>query len=758
MITKNKEVSSKDLIIYLLIFIGVVLLIVPEDITKINIVGKTIAMVRIIGLNSPYFDHGIGNYTIYQNDSFFFDVNCSDIDIDDLRSYSTNFTGFDIDNTTGIINKTLVNSSTLVFNQSFVDNNTIEINCTDSYGMHASSIFVLEILDINEAPVLSYIGPQIATEGSLFLLDIDATDPENDILLFNDTTTLFQIGNLSGVINFTPSIDQIGNYTINISVYDGEFYDYEVISFKIVRGPYCGDSFCGSEESCANCSNDCGSCPAYPATKAEQQEAEAPAAVQSGGGVREAYYQCQEKWECSDWSVCSLEGYRARTCIDINNCGITKSKPPEMEECVYQPTCFDGMQNGGETGIDCGGSCEPCLVANCFDGIQNCHDNLCEEGIDCGGSCEPCEAEFAKIPAIEIPGILKLPREFPWLLILLIAILLTMTITGDQIHLKKIKKKEFEQYKESMRKYRPIRRKIYKFVLNIIIITSIASLYIYYFSNDAMSMIKFVWFPILLIVLTPICVSYAISRYTYYDYMKSRKEEKLKETHKRELLQLVKIENELLFNLEMKLKKNIYDCAAGHKFDSNTKLYSEVNPIYGDLSILGRKREERIDLLKMPSRIVDKTINLIESETLKKAAKDFPEFMAIINILKYIEDNKDMDTTDKEDELLEEIEEISLPYMKTVLTSKREYIHLYNDLVELYEYYTEKHKELTEKDEDAVSIERKFTDKIKGIAKKADIMKAIQENPLFASMYNTMVDLFNHYVKKMELRKAIKGL
>ena len=54
------------------------------------------------------------------------------------------------------------------------------------------------------------------------------------------------------------------------------------------------------------------------------------------------------------------------------------------------PTCNDGVQNGDETGIDCGGSCEPCeTVPTCNDGIQNGD----ETGVDCGGSCAPCEPE-----------------------------------------------------------------------------------------------------------------------------------------------------------------------------------------------------------------------------------------------------------------------------------------------------------------------------------------------------------------------------
>ncbi|NJN78333.1 MAG: right-handed parallel beta-helix repeat-containing protein [Saprospiraceae bacterium] len=72
-------------------------------------------------------------------------------------------------------------------------------------------------------------------------------------------------------------------------------------------------------------------------------------------------------------------------------------------------TCFDGLKNGDEMGIDCGGKCSPCAngctdsnahnynatattddgtCETCSDGIQNGD----ETRIDCGGSCAPCAA------------------------------------------------------------------------------------------------------------------------------------------------------------------------------------------------------------------------------------------------------------------------------------------------------------------------------------------------------------------------------
>ncbi len=50
-------------------------------------------------------------------------------------------------------------------------------------------------------------------------------------------------------------------------------------------------------------------------------------------------------------------------------------------------TCSDGIQNQGETGVDCGGPCPACAAApTCSDGIQN----QGETGIDCGGPCAAC--------------------------------------------------------------------------------------------------------------------------------------------------------------------------------------------------------------------------------------------------------------------------------------------------------------------------------------------------------------------------------
>lgn len=72
--------------------------------------------------------------------------------------------------------------------------------------------------------------------------------------------------------------------------------------------------------------------------------------------------QCKENWLCSEWSVCSIDSMQNRTCEDLERCQTTHYRPVLEQPCVYNPTCDDGVKNGNETGIDCGGECKPCLT------------------------------------------------------------------------------------------------------------------------------------------------------------------------------------------------------------------------------------------------------------------------------------------------------------------------------------------------------------------------------------------------------------
>ena len=84
---------------------------------------------------------------------------------------------------------------------------------------------------------------------------------------------------------------------------------------------------------------------------------EAVAAGKTGGA-------CTPTWDCTEWSECSPDGKQTRACSRVGSC-LLGEKPEEERDCIYiapkpEETCDDGIQNGDEEGIDCGGVCKPC--------------------------------------------------------------------------------------------------------------------------------------------------------------------------------------------------------------------------------------------------------------------------------------------------------------------------------------------------------------------------------------------------------------
>ncbi|MDO9536849.1 MAG: PKD domain-containing protein [Thermoplasmata archaeon] len=74
----------------------------------------------------------------------------------------------------------------------------------------------------NVAPVIMPVGNQTAQQGVPFTLRINATDVPADTLTFSDNTTLFDINPITGMIEFTPTNDDVGNHSVNITVVDDD--------------------------------------------------------------------------------------------------------------------------------------------------------------------------------------------------------------------------------------------------------------------------------------------------------------------------------------------------------------------------------------------------------------------------------------------------------------------------------------------------------------------------------------------------------
>ena len=110
--------------------------------------------------------------------------------------------------------------------------------------------------------------------------------------------------------------------------------------------------------------------------------------VRGAGGAGRRSSLCAENWSCSDWGPCFSDGKQYRTCFDLNNCDELYNKnivlhinrlvkPDEVQDCEYQPKCYDDIFNGNESDVDCGGL----ICPKCEDGKR------CRVDEDCINLC-----------------------------------------------------------------------------------------------------------------------------------------------------------------------------------------------------------------------------------------------------------------------------------------------------------------------------------------------------------------------------------
>jgi len=55
----------------------------------------------------------------------------------------------------------------------------------------------------------------------------------------------------------------------------------------------------------------------------------------------------------------------------MTSCGTNITKPDEIEPCAEVSSCFNGIKDGNETGLDCGGGCKPCAAKESPAAISN---------------------------------------------------------------------------------------------------------------------------------------------------------------------------------------------------------------------------------------------------------------------------------------------------------------------------------------------------------------------------------------------------
>ena len=149
-----------------------------------------------------------------------YDVNATDADLDTL-TYSLEIApaGMTINATTGLINWTPSLAQT--------GNNTVKVQVSDGTDAVFQEYTITVSLPPNNPPVITSVPITTATSKTPYTYDVNATDADGDTLtysLYEAVSTPpagMSINSVSGVINWTPSLFQQGEYTVIVQVSDG---------------------------------------------------------------------------------------------------------------------------------------------------------------------------------------------------------------------------------------------------------------------------------------------------------------------------------------------------------------------------------------------------------------------------------------------------------------------------------------------------------------------------------------------------------
>ena len=187
---------------------------------------KEMLIFTILNANDSPVLEKIGNKILFEDMSFIYDVNAIDIDNDPL-TFSSDTILFDINQISGEITFTPENGD--------VGTHIVNISVSDVFGGYDYEIITLTIRNTNDPPIIEEIDDQILTEDTLYELRVISSDIDNgDKLLFTDDTTLFEIDPKKGIINFTPTNEDVGTYKVNISVSDNNGgADYTNVEFIV---------------------------------------------------------------------------------------------------------------------------------------------------------------------------------------------------------------------------------------------------------------------------------------------------------------------------------------------------------------------------------------------------------------------------------------------------------------------------------------------------------------------------------------------
>ncbi|MDI6794993.1 MAG: Ig-like domain-containing protein, partial [bacterium] len=101
-----------------------------------------------------------------------------------------------------------------------------------------SETTIITVNNINRCPILAEIGNRLVNEGSSLTINLAASDPDNDPLIFSTAAlpagaTFIDNGDSTATFSWTPNYDDSGSYEVTFKVSDGACPDQDGIIITV---------------------------------------------------------------------------------------------------------------------------------------------------------------------------------------------------------------------------------------------------------------------------------------------------------------------------------------------------------------------------------------------------------------------------------------------------------------------------------------------------------------------------------------------
>ncbi len=184
-----------------------------------------------------------------ENVAYAYDVDVTDPDAGDIVTYSLDVSPANmiIDSNTGLIVWTP--------DPAQIGDNSVTVRATDIDGLFDTQSFVITVINVNDAPLITSVAVITADEDVAYSYDVDAVDPDaGDILTYSldVSPSSMTIDSVTGLIVWTPDTTQVGDNNVIVRAVDsGDLFDTQSFIITVVKansipvansgGPYFGN-------------------------------------------------------------------------------------------------------------------------------------------------------------------------------------------------------------------------------------------------------------------------------------------------------------------------------------------------------------------------------------------------------------------------------------------------------------------------------------------------------------------------------------